>query len=321
MLPVGFAYRSGVAFVNETLGRRALLLVIAADLVGLLAGCASFPRHLEYATHVSGANHGAILDYAVYTPPGFDPVRERLPLVSFLHGGGDSEDAFDRYGVSAALDRSIEAGEAPRTVILLPDGDFGMWADWSDGSRAYETWVVDELMPLVRAEKNTLDCPDHCHVMGVSMGAMGALRFAHHRPEAFSTLTVISGAPPDTQRMVDFQNDWLISFMIPTERIFGPIDPIDRVHREDLFLQWTSPEATGMERIVLAWGSRDRDAIRQGGAAFSEHLEAHGIEHEAWEYEGRHAWTDWTPVILRALRHQLGDATARSAGRAQSGGR
>ena len=281
--------------------RRAALAALA------LAGCASFPRQLDYATHVSEANHGAILDYALYTPPGFDPGEERLPLVVFLHGGGDSEDAFDRHGVSAALDRSVAVGETPRAVILLPDGDFGMWANWYDESRAYEDWVIDELMPLVASRLNTLPCPAGCHVMGVSMGAMGALRFAHHRPDAFSTVTVISGAPLTTQQMVDFQNDRLISIIVPTHRIFGPLEPIERIQREDLFLRWTSPEATRMERVVLAWGSRDRDAIREGARAFDAHLGEHDIPHEAWQYDGEHKWVDWTPVILRALRIQLGD--------------
>lgn len=290
--------RASGAWIVSVLG--ALTWLAAAT------GCATFPRRLDYATHVSEANHGAILDYAVYTPPGFDPSRERLPLVAFLHGGGDGEDAFDRHGVSAALDRAIEAGEVPRAVILLPDGDFGMWANWHDGSRAYEDWVVDELMPRVAAELNTLECPEHCHVMGVSMGAMGALRWAHHRPDAFSTVTVISGAAMSTQQMLDFQNDRLIAIIVPSHRIFGPTEPIERLHREDLFLQWTRPEDTGMRGIVLAWGTGDRGPIREGAARFSEHLTEHGIEHAAWEYEGDHKWVDWTPVILRALRHQLG---------------
>jgi enterochelin esterase-like enzyme len=283
---------------------RTLVVVLALGMLGCMAGCASFPRRMTYASHVSPAMNGLHMQYAVYTPPDHAP-DERLPLVVFLHGGGDSCDAFDRHGISARLDRAIEAGEVPRSVIVLPDGGLGFWANWHDGSRRYEDWIADELMGRVADEYHTRGCPEDCHVMGVSMGGAGALRFAHHRADRVSTVTAISGPVMNTDQMVSFVTDRLFAIIVPTERIFGPPEPRTRIEREDLFLRWTSLESTGMRRIALAWGTGDRGVIIQGARAFHQHLEESGVPHEAWEYEGGHDWVSWGPIIERALVTQL----------------
>lgn len=278
--------------------------LIACGALVVLAGCASFPRRLDYFAERSEAMNGATMEYAVYAPRGHTS-GDALPLVVFLHGGGDSHDAFDRHGISRRLDEAIDAGRVPPAVILLPNGDFGFWLNWHDGSRRYEDWVVEELMPLVASDYGTSSCPEHCHVMGVSMGGAGALMFAHHRPDRFSTVTAISGPVMDTDGMVRFASDRLLSIFIPMHRIFGPLDDRERIERNDLFLRWTSPEATRLSSIVLAWGTRDREPIVRGSRAFSRHLREHEIPHEAWEYEGGHAWVAWAPIIERALAHQL----------------
>ncbi len=273
--------------------------------VALLAlGCASFPRRLDYRTQVSDAMNGATMEYAVYAPPGHS-ANEALPLVVFLHGGGDSHDAFDRHGISQRLDRAMSEGRVPRAVIALPNGDLGFWANWYDGSRRYEDWVVDEVMPEVASDYGTQPCPEACHVMGVSMGGSGALGFAHHRPDRFSTLTAISAPVFDTDQMIAFANDRVVSIFIPTHRVWGPVDDRRRIEEDDLFLQWTSPGDTHLRSIVLAWGDHDRGGIVEGSRRFAQHLSEHGIPHEAWVYDGGHAWVAWAPIIERALSHQL----------------
>lgn len=283
---------------------RAALLLLAC--VALATGCASFPRRMDYFAHTSAAMNGATMEYSVYAPPRFTP-DEALPLVVFLHGGGDSHDAFDRHGISERLDRAMTAGEVPRAVIVLPNGDLGFWADWYDESRRYEDWVVDEVMPRVASGYHTRECPDDCHVMGVSMGGNGALRFAHHRPDRFSSVTSISGPVMNTDQMIGFVQNRLYAIFIPTHRIFGPPSPRSRIEADDLFLRWTSPEATHMDGIVLAWGDHDHDDIIRASRAFDRHLTEHHIPHEAWEYEGDHGWVSWAPVIERALAFQLRD--------------
>lgn len=269
-----------------------------------LASCASFPRAFSYGRTPSPAMRGVWMEYAVLAPEDLRP-DEALPLVIFLHGGGDGPDAWDRAGLGEAVRAAWSRDELPRAVIVLPEGDLGFWANWYDGTRRYEDWVLLELLPDVAARYHTRPCPEGCHVMGVSMGAEGATRFVVHHPELFATLTSISGPALDTDRRLAFLREPLFQIIIPTYHVFGPPDPRSRVERDDPFLRWRSQEDVGTTRIFLAWGSRDRGEVRDGSRAFDAHLTEHGIAHTAVEYDGEHAWRDWDAVILRALAEQL----------------
>ncbi len=260
-------------------------------------------RRLRYARVESAAAPGE-MTYAVYLPPGFSD-DERLPLVVFLHGGGDDAYAFDRHGVGEALDAAILAGEVPRVVIVVPQGDLGFWANWYDGSHRYQDWVIEEVVPRVAITHHTQPCPDGCHVMGASMGGAGTLRFALNRPAMWASATMISAPILDTEQMVSFVRNPLFVPLVPTDRIWGPAGDLDRIRHDDPYLRWDSPEALGGMRLMLAWGDRDRGAIQESGAAFAAHLEARGVSFERLVYEGDHSWRSWTPVILEALRRQV----------------
>jgi enterochelin esterase-like enzyme len=109
----------------------------------------------------------------------------------------------------------------------------------------------------------------------------------------------------NTDQMIDFVDNRLFAIFIPTYHIFGPPEPRSRIEQEDLFLQWTSADATHMRGIVIAWGDRDRAPIIEGSRAFDRHLREHDIPHQAWEYRGGHNWVSWSPVIERAIAYQL----------------
>ncbi|MCA9607548.1 MAG: hypothetical protein KC619_18200 [Myxococcales bacterium] len=279
---------------------RTTILVLAAA----LAGCGgSFPERLTYARIESAAVHGE-MTYGVYVPPGFS-AEERLPLVVFLHGGGDDAFSFDRHGVSGALDAAIASGEVPRVVIVVPQGDLGFWANWYDGSSRYQDWVLEEVVPRVARAYHTRPCPEGCHVMGASMGGAGSLRFALNRPAMWASATLISAPILSTEQMVAFVRNPLFVPLLPTDRIWGPVDDLDRIRRDDPYLRWSTPDALGGTRLLLAWGDHDRGAIRESGAAFAAHLEERGVPFDSIEYVGDHSWRSWTPVILEALRRQV----------------
>lgn len=281
-------------------------LLLGFVIVG--AGCGgSFERRMEYARVDSPAMDGRRMQYSVYTPPGYTRA-ERLPLVVFLHGGGDDAASFDRAGLTETLDRATRDGTIPRVIIVVPQGDLGFWANWWDGSARYEDWVTEEVMPRVAYDYRTLPCPDYCHVMGVSMGGSGTLRFALHRDDLFSTATMISAPIMDTQAMIDLVRNPLFVPMLPFDRIFGPTsreEARERVRRDDPYLRWRSPDDLDGMRLMVAWGHEDRGPIISSSERFHRHLAAHGIAHEALEYDGNHSWASWGPVIVDALSRMV----------------
>lgn len=290
----------------RTLSRPALALAALT----LSAGCASTPKRLEYG-RLKSAVMKKDMEYAVYKPPQYS-ASERLPLVVFLHGGGDDPDAFDKAGLGQRLDRAMTAHRVPRAIIVLPEGDLGFWENWANGKRKYRDWVIRELMPYVQRHYHTEPCPQGCHVMGVSMGGYGALRFAFLEPGLFSTATAISAPIMDTEHMLDFSRSFWLRLFIPTKKIWGRPSRA-QIEKQDLFLRWTSQRDLKGVRLMLSWGNDDRGRIQTSSAKFHQHLASHGIEHVSFVYDGGHNWKSWSPVIERALRIQLREAGAEKA--------
>ncbi len=254
-------------------------LLLPLSLVTLAAGCASLPKRLEYTQRHSAAV-GEELRYAVYAPRDLGP-DERLPLVVFLHGGGDSADCFDQAGLGLRLDQALAVGRIPRVVVVVPDGELGFWENWRDGSHAYRDWALREVLPEVQQRYHTQACPAGCHVMGNSMGGYGALRFALLEPELFASVTAISAPIFDTDQMLEMADSFWWGLLVPFERIWGSAGR-DEVARSDLFQRWKTQADLAGVRLLITWGDDDRGGIVATNEKFREHLRAHGIEHIAF---------------------------------------
>lgn len=284
----------------------ALALILTAFTL-LATSCAGTPRELQYHYVRSDRMSGARLSYSVWVPPDFRD-DERLPLITFLHGGGDDPTTFDDQGLPAEFREASARGELPRAVIFFPQGDNGFWANWYDGSRLYQDWILDELIPEVQRRYHTLPCPTDCHLMGVSMGGYGSLRLAMDKPGRFASVTAISAPIFDTAQMMRFANDRMTSLFIPVHRVWGPANERE-IERRDPFRVWQRPGDLNGLRLAIRWGTDDRDGIKDTNVRLHEHLEQHRIPHTAEEYTGNHSWRSWSPVIQDALREQLGAGT------------
>jgi enterochelin esterase-like enzyme len=270
-----------------------------------LAGtaCQAPPKRLAYE-ELALPGSDRVLRYAIYLPPAFSPA-EALPLVVFLHGAGDGPDCFDRAGFGQDLDARIAAGELPRMVVVVPQGDLGFWENWADGSYRYRDWVLRELVPHVAAVYGTRPCPRGCHLVGVSMGGHGALRFALLEPGFFASASLVSAPIFDTDDALAFANEGLLHFFVPIRRIWG--DPErETIEREDPYRVWTRPEDLAGLRLMLAWGSHDKADLVASNERFERHLSQYGIPHAVLVFAGGHDWKSWKPALARILALQLG---------------
>lgn len=272
----------------------------------LLAGCATAPARMVYRQLDSRAM-GHPMSYGLYAPPGFAP-GEHLPLVVFLHGGGDDVTCLEEEGIVAYLDGEIGAGRLPRVLVLVPQGDRGFWANWADGTHRYEDWVLREAMPSAMRAWGAQRCPAGCHLLGISMGANGALRFALAHPGLFGSAALLSGPMLDAQGMEWMLQSWFLRTFSRLDRVFGASPDPRRTWRADPFQRWRSPDDLAGLRLFFAHGDDDRQGIAETNAALHQHLEANGVPHRYLVFHGGHRWADWEPVIGEAIRAALAPA-------------
>ncbi len=281
-----------------------LLLALIALLS--LSACSSFtPKALDYETIATSTPKKSI-NYGVYTPPGWTK-SERLPLVLLLHGVLDNDKSFEKHKLNEYFDEQITAGQMPRVVVFTPDGKRGFWENWHDGTNSYRDWVLKDVMPKVQTDYNTLDCPQHCHITGISMGGFGALRVAYFEKNTFSSVSSIS-APIINEKDNDPKKiPWYVRLVFPLDRIFGPEG---NYKAESIIRVWTNTDDKKLEeiRLQLIWGDDERKSIGNSNHRFHTALEAKNRQHDMHIYAGGHKWIYWKPQFSRVINFLVDDS-------------
>ncbi len=270
-----------------------------------LTGCSTFkPEALSYGAYETGYKK-KLMRYGVYTPPNWTP-KEKLPLVLFLHGGGDSHTSFEKFQAHKVFDEKINAGEMPRVILVTPDGGFSLWENWADGKRNYRDWVMRGVLPAVQKEYNTKKCPEDCHLFGISMGGFGAMRFAYFEKYAFSSISVMSASILSDEQKKAAKSSLFIRLLFPIKKIFGP-NAKERNQKENVFRTWPTEPHLLNTRLQLIWGDKDIPRIRRANESFSAKLNEEGIKHSSYVYQGNHKWVSWKPHLARAMRFLVND--------------
>lgn len=272
-------------------------LVVFAALA--FSACTTFkPQALDYAS-VQSDDMAKPMQYGVYTPPGWNNT-EQLPLIVFLHGGGDNHTSFEKFNAHQYFDEQISAGNMPRVVVVTPNGRNGFWENWADGSYNYRDWVLQKVMPEVQENYNTLDCPEHCHLAGISMGGFGVLRFAYFAKERFSSVSAISAPVYTREQTRASAKSWLVKLLFPLDRIFGQRYR-ENYDKEGIYAAWANDTELQQMRLQLIWGDNDYQAIKEANQAFHQHLIDNNVTHEAVIYQGKHKWRSWIPNFNRIV--------------------
>ena len=128
------------------------------------------------------------LNYLVTTPDGFDPEKEKLPLIVFLHGAGERGSHIDEM-MCHSIPKIFASGHAAvcpdlRVVTLSPQCPDDMIWD------PLLLWVVDIIDKVIK--DYNID-EDRVSLTGLSMGGFGSVQLAALSPEKFSALAVVCG--------------------------------------------------------------------------------------------------------------------------------
>ena len=142
----------------------------------------------------------------VYTPPCYEKEKnKKYPVLYLQHGWGEDETAWSTQGhANLIMDNLIAEGRIEPFIIVMT---YGMTNEIKFGSglrnfdiKPFQTVLVDELIPYIDENFNTLADKEHRAMAGLSMGGMETKMITLNRPEVFAHYALLSGgvyAPND----------------------------------------------------------------------------------------------------------------------------
>ena len=148
------------------------------------------------------ANHGFALTIStpafakptyvqVFLPAGYDSQpRRRWPVTYYLHGAQGDNTRFNAwYG---------DLIHGVPSIFVAPDGGaLGFYTDWFNGGAGgppmYESYDIDQLIPLIDSHFRTIARRSGRAVIGESMGGYGVMTYAARHPDLFATAISMSG--------------------------------------------------------------------------------------------------------------------------------
>ncbi|WP_420629536.1 alpha/beta hydrolase [Candidatus Leptofilum sp.] len=127
--------------------------------------------------------------FTLYTPPGYDQSDQHYPVLYFLHGSQGSHILFwnaisreveaANEDAGAWLSQLINSGELPPFIVAAPRRPDGAW------NAANEALVTQEFIAAVDGNWRTIPNGNGRSLVGFSLGAAGAMRYAAQRPDLY----------------------------------------------------------------------------------------------------------------------------------------
>jgi S-formylglutathione hydrolase FrmB len=239
---------------------------------------------------------GQTIHYCVMLPPGYDAATtgrspRRYPVLYFLHGLGDNEQALFKGGGWGLIEDLRQHGKISDFLIVAPEGKSSFYINSADGRERYSDFFVREFIPYIESHYSIRRERSARAITGVSMGGYGALRFAFAYPGLFSSVSAQSAAliaepPPKTEAM---------STATPLSGLMGAVfgNPIDLRHwnqNSPFVLARQNRPLIRSTRLFIYFncGSEDEFGFEKGAAELHRQLQAEDIAHEFHLYPGNH---------------------------------
>lgn len=232
---------------------------------------------------------GGESSYGIYLPKDYDDeknAKRRYPWAIWLHGMRGNSGRF-RNGGSATFDKMRKAGKIPDMILVTPSASSRpTYIDRGRG-RNEESMILKDLMEHVAKSYRVSKERRHRAIMGVSMGAFGAMKMALKYPKLFGTVAVhsspvLTADPSELGRYRRFAT-----------QIFG--DPIDKKEwaKEIPVALLATMETKTLKglRIYFDAGTDDRYGFSLSNIALSQQMKKAKIAHTFKSIKGGgHSW-------------------------------
>lgn len=208
-----------------------------------------------------------------------------FPVLYLLHGLSDDHTIWHR---NTSIERYVR--DLP-LIVAMPDGGRGFYCDAQPGY-AYETALVDELIPFVdRTFPTRAERSGRC-VGGLSMGGYGAVKFALKYPDRFCAAHSHSGA-------LAFAHDWDLFDPSLAAEFKNIVGDNSQGGPDDLWALADRLDRAHLPALRIDCGTDDHRL--PDNRLFHAHLTQLGVAHEYVEFDGAHNWSYWDVHVQEAL--------------------
>jgi enterochelin esterase-like enzyme len=230
----------------------------------------------------------------IYTPPGYQQGKDRLPVFYLLHGAGDSDEAWTSVGRAGfILDNLIAAKKAKPMIVVMPAGHTRQAGRGYPGApnpaiqAIGDEFVADfvtDLMPYVEKNYRVLTDRSHRAIAGLSMGGSQTLNIVIPRLDKFAYVGVYSSG--------------ILSGFGSPRSAAAPNSgetrsPWEQQHLAEL------DNAEAKKGLKLLWFRTGKDDFLLNTTRASVDLfKKHGFQPEYAESSGGHTWLNWRDYLI-----------------------
>ena len=243
-------------------------------------------------------------NFAIYLPADYDSSDRTYPVLYLLHGSGDDQTGWVQFGeVAYAADLAIKNGRATPMIIVMPDANTGLKGYFNDieGNWNYEDFFFEELIPHIESNYRVKGQKQFRAVAGLSMGGGGALIYALHRPDYFSSSAPLSAyiGPASIEDLASYvHRDGTKKYSSQK------LEAYFNQHNALALIKNQSKESISSVNWYIDCG--DDDYLYEGNSLVHIALKKKEVSHEYRVRDGEHNWTYWRaslPAVLEFVSH------------------
>jgi S-formylglutathione hydrolase FrmB len=244
----------------------------------------------------------------VLLPDGYSPKR-RYPVLYLMHGHGDSYWSWfaPKNGDLVNTARSFPG------IVVMPEGGQGWYTDWWNGGRrgdpGWESYHLDELIPLVERRLPIRRGRRWHAIAGLSMGGEATMYYASQRPGYFGSAAAFS-PPVSIQRA-----EWPAAFNTQGQdynTVFGdvsgfyatghnPLALVDNLRWTRLFVGVGDGTPTTLDDATNLVGQAAERELRAHADEFVPAAQAIGANVTYDKRPGVHDWPYWRQYLKDAI--------------------
>jgi enterochelin esterase family protein len=211
----------------------------------------------------------------IWTPPGFELTKEKLPVLYLISGGGDTDNAWPTIGCAGnILDNLLAADKINPMLVVMPNGNFEN-EKTLDRVPLLKDDMMTGIIPFIESNYNVYNDASQRAIMGLSLGGLQTLEVAMYHYNEFDYICPLSSG-------------WWISDSWEKKR--GIMDDIEQ---RAAHLKKISADFNKSVKLVYFTQGGPEDLAYDNGMETMKLFDAVGIKYKYSERPGGHSWPVW----------------------------